>query len=262
MRDILDLETFPIDRPGTPEWEALVARCRTDLAEQGMFNLDGLMHPTVAAQEALDMASQFDTEAFLHEREHNIYFLKSLPDLPADHPALTRFRTSNRTLCADQIPHSALIQLYEWPEFAQFLAATMDMPKLYPMQDHMARVNVMSYDAGQTLNWHFDRSEFTTTLLLQSPDHGGAFEYRTDLRSKDDPNYDGVAQMLQVQDDQVQSLTLSPGTLNVFRGRNTAHRVTTVQGETSRVIAVFSYFEQPDVTFSPEERQGFYGRAE
>lgn len=262
MHDIIDLDTYPLDRPNTPEWDALVARCRTDLAKHGMFNLDGLMHPAVAAQETSTLAPQFDTEAFLHEREHNIYFMKSLPDLPNDHPALSRFRTSNRTLCADQIPHSALIRLYEWPEFAKFLAATMDMSQLYPMQDHMARVNVMSYQAGQTLNWHFDRSEFTTTLLLQAPNQGGAFEYCTDLRSKEDPNYDGVAQMLQGQDDQVQSLTLSPGTLNVFRGRNTAHRVTTVQGDIPRVIAVFSYFEQPDVTFSPEERQGFYGRAQ
>ncbi|WP_254054659.1 hypothetical protein [Roseovarius sp. EL26] len=50
--------------------------------------------------------------------------------------------------------------------------------------------------------------------------------------------------------------------LNVFRGRNTAHRVTTVAGDTPRVIAVFSYFEQPDISFSAEERHGFYGRAQ
>ncbi|KAG1702812.1 50S ribosomal protein L21 [Nymphon striatum] len=27
----------------------------------------------------------------------------------------------------------------------------------------------MAYKEGETLNWHFDRSEFTTTLLLQAP---------------------------------------------------------------------------------------------
>ena len=50
-------------------------------------------------------------------------------------------------------------------------------------------------------------------------------------------------------------------TLNVFRGKNTAHRVTTVEGGRERMIAVFSYYEKPGVMFSHEERVGFYGRA-
>lgn len=261
MHDILDLDRFPLDRPGSPAWQALVERCRADLAAHGMFNLDGFMHAPVAAQEASAMMPKFDTDAFRHERAHNIYFLNSVPGLPDDHPALTRFQTSNRTLCADQIAESALIRLYDWPDFARFLAATMDKPALHTMDDPLARVNVMAYTEGQALNWHFDRSEFTTTLLLQASEAGGDFEYRTGLRSEDDPNYDGVARMLAGEDDRVRLLHLSPGTLNVFKGRNTAHRVTPVQGATARVIAVFSYYDRPGVAFSEEERTGFYGRA-
>ena len=261
MRDILDLDRFPLDQPGSAAWQALVDRCRADLAAHGMFNLDGLMHPQVAAREVASMAPKFDSASLRHEREHNIYFLKSVDGLPDDHPALTRFQTSNRTLCADQIAGSALIHLYDWPEFATFLAATMDRPVLHIMDDPLARVNVMSYGAGQALNWHFDRSEFTTTLLLQAPDAGGDFEYRTGLRSDEDPNYDGVARMLQGEDGQVKLLTLAPGTLNVFKGKNTAHRVTPVQGPRDRVIAVFSYYDRPGVLFSEDERIGFYGRA-
>lgn len=261
MHEILDLARFPLDRPGSDEWQALVARCRAGLAADGMFNLDGLMHPQIALGAAAALAPKFATESFRHEREHNIYFLNSVPGLAPDHPALTRLRTSNQTLCADQIAGSALLRLHDWPEFAGFLAATMDMPALYPMTDPLARVNVMSYHEGQTLNWHFDRSEFTTTLLLQAPEFGGAFEYRTGLRSDDDPNYEGVARLLAGQDPAVQSLTLSPGTLNIFRGKMTAHRVTGVAGPTPRVIAVFSYFDRPGVQFSAEERRGFYGRS-
>jgi hypothetical protein len=111
------------------------------------------------------------------------------------------------------------------------------------------------------LNWHFDRSEFTTTLLLQAPDDGGSFQYRRDLRSDGDPNYDGVAALVRGEDPDVRTLALTAGTLNVFKGKNTAHRVTPVVGERDRVIAVLSYYEQPDVMFSKEERVGFYGRA-
>jgi hypothetical protein len=118
----------------------------------------------------------------------------------------------------------------------------------------------MAYQSGQALNWHFDRSEFTTTLLLQAPEAGGEFEYRTDLRSANDPNYAGVAEVLEGRDLQVKRIQLEAGTLNVFRGKNTAHRVTPVKGQVDRFVAVFSYYEKPGVMFSDAERLGFYGR--
>jgi hypothetical protein len=46
----------------------------------------------------------------------------------------------------------------------------------------------------------------------------------------------------------------------VFRGKNTAHMVSTVRGTRDRIIAVFSYFDRPGVVFSREEQRGFYGR--
>ncbi|WP_323037748.1 2OG-Fe(II) oxygenase [Pararhodobacter sp.] len=262
MRYILNLDTYPLDKPRSAEWQALVARCRADLAAHGMFNLPGFMHPNVAKDAAQSLTLKFQTEAFRHERAHNIYFLKSIPELPDDHPALTLCKTSNDTLCLDQITDSPMAQLYAWPEFAEFLAATMEKPALYTMADPLAGVNVMSYREGQSLNWHFDRSEFTTTLLLQAPQKGGDFIYRTDLRRDDDPNYDGVARLLTGQDPDVRSLTLTPGTLNVFRGKNTPHRVGDVKGPVSRVISVYSFFERPGVAFSEDERLGFYGRAQ
>jgi hypothetical protein len=114
---------------------------------------------------------------------------------------------------------------------------------------------------GETLNWHFDRSEFTTTLLVQAPDAGGKFQYRSGLRSDDDPNYEGVARLLADEDELARSIRLTAGTLNVFRGKNTAHRVTAIEGERERIIGVFSYYEQPGVNFSDVDRIKFYGRA-
>ncbi|MDU8926052.1 2OG-Fe(II) oxygenase [Alisedimentitalea sp. MJ-SS2] len=261
MREILDLDRYPLDRPESTAWWALVARCRADLAENGMFNLEGFMHGSVAQAEADALIPLFASESFRHARDHNIYFLDNVPGLAADHPALTRFRTSNNTLCWDQLAGSAMDRLYRWPDFARFLAAVMKKEALYPMADPLAGLNTMSYSEGQTLNWHFDRSEFTTTLLMQAPEIGGEFIYRTDLRSEENPNYDGVARMLAGDDPEVQTLTLSPGALNVFRGKNTPHRVGDVKGARARVSSVFSFYEQPAVTFSDAERQGFYGRA-
>lgn len=261
MRDIVDLDRYPLDRPGSAVWNELVDRCRADLARDGMFNLEGLVRPAALARAMDEIRPIMETQSFEHRRSHNIYFRQEIPGLAADHPALRQLETVNHTVCWDQVSQSMPARLYEWPDFARFLAAVMEKPALYTMRDPLAGLNVMSYGDGEALNWHFDRSEFTTTLLLQEPTGGGEFQYRSNLRSDDDPNYDGVARLLDGRDPEVKSLKLSAGTLNVFKGRNTLHRVTPSQGPRERYIAVFSFYERPGVMFSREEQLGFYGRA-
>jgi hypothetical protein len=260
MHDILDLERYPLHKVGSTDWQVLVDRCKANLVTHGMFNLEGLVRPEALTKSIAELKPVMDTLSFTHTRDHNIYFLKTIPGLPEDHPALTRTKTINHTVCADQVPQSVVMYIYEWAPLIMFLGATMEKDALYPMRDALARVNVMGYRDGEQLNWHFDRSEFTTTLLLQAPDEGGDFVYRSDLRTADDPNYDGVAKLLRGQDGEVKTLKLSAGTLNVFKGKNTAHKVSTIKGNRERIIAVFSYYEKPGVIFTREEQIGFYGR--
>ena len=261
MHTIINLDRFPIHRLDSPEGIELIHACQQNLENHGMFNLEEFLLPKAVEQTVAQLKPVLASSAFLHHRDHNIYFKKSIPGLDDNHPALAQRRTSNHTICADQFSDSLLIKLYEYPGFANFLAKVMGKDHLYTMDDPLARVNVMAYTEGQTLNWHFDRSEFTTTLLLQSPDKGGEFEYRTGLRTDNNPNYDGVARLLMNEDDELKRLRLKAGTLNVFKGKNTAHRVTTVKGDKERIITVFSYYQQPGVVFSKEEQIGFYGRA-
>jgi hypothetical protein len=261
MKDILDLDRYPLDREGRPEWTRLVEDAKAALREHGMFNLEGFVRPGIAEKAVAEIRPVMDMNSHVHKRMHNIYFKPSIPELAPEHPALRKVETISHTVCADQIPGSTILSIYEYEPLIRFLAATMDKPQLHVMQDPLARANVMGYRAGEALNWHFDRSEFTTTLLLQAPERGGDFEYRTDLRSDSDPNYDGVAKLLEGRDPEAKILRIKAGTLNVFRGKNTAHRVTTVEGGRERMIAVFSYYERPGVMFSDEERIGFYGRA-
>ncbi len=259
MQDIINLERYALDAPGTSAWRTLVATCQAHLARDGLFNLPAFFRPAALRVAVDNLKPLLAKHAFTHARRHNIYFKKTIEGLAADHKALTQFETANRTVCADQMAGSPVLDLYTWAPFVEFLAAVMDKPQLYTMDDPLACVNVMGYSEGQALNWHFDRSEFTITLLLQSPDAGGVFEYDKDLRSDSDPNYEGVAALLDGRRRPARC-DVAPGTLNVFRGKNTAHRVTPVEGKTDRMIAVFSYYDRPGVTFSAQEQLGFYGR--
>ncbi|QJF52588.1 2OG-Fe(II) oxygenase family protein [Roseobacter ponti] len=260
MRDVIDLNRYPLDQPGSPAWLTLVEACKSKLAEDGLFNLPGFVRQAALREAVTAFKPILAKNAFLHRRRHNIYFKRSVDGLPDTHPALQTFETSNKTICADQMDQAVVIRLYEWPPFARFLAAVMGKTELFAMADPLARVNVMSYSEGEALNWHFDRSEFTTTLLLQAPEAGGDFEYDKDLRSDSDPNYEGVADLLQGRRSPT-LMRVTPGTLNIFKGKNTAHRVTPVKGASDRIIAVFSYYDRPGVQFSADERIGFYGRA-
>jgi len=259
MNRLIDLDRYPLDRLDSDAGQELLRQCMDDIARNGMFTLKGFLRRQVIDEILPRMLQKIENESFTHAREHNVYFDDQVDGLAADHPALARMQTLNHTLCGDQIAEP-LRQVYEWSGLADFLARVMNKEALYPMADPLACANVMGYYEGEGLNWHFDRSEFTTTLLLQAPRQGGEFQYRQELRSDDDPNYDGVARLLRGEDNEVSTLRLGAGDLNVFKGKNTVHRVVPPVGNVARVITVFTYYETPGRMFSDEENMGFYGR--
>ncbi|WP_299622369.1 2OG-Fe(II) oxygenase [uncultured Tateyamaria sp.] len=259
MEHILDLDRYPLDQPGSPEWQAMVTAAKAGLGRDGLFNLVGLMRPE-AVEATLDhVRPRMATESFNHSRWHNIYFKDEVDGLAPDDPALTKVETANHTLCHDQMQGTALDQLYNWAPFMEFLAVVMDQPQLFVMDDPLSGLNVLEYRDGEALNWHFDRSIFTTTLLLQAPKGGGVFEYAQNLRSDDDPNHSGIADLLQGRMTPTQ-MPQDAGTLNVFLGRNTAHRVSRIKGDRSRIVAVLAHYDRPGARFSPSEQMGFFGR--
>jgi hypothetical protein len=257
---LLDLDAYPLDRPTSPSLATLIHDCRAQLALRGMFNLSGFLRPAALAQAVAELQPLFEQSSYLHRRSHNVFFKDSVEGLGPDHPALRKFETANHTLCGDQLGQTVVRALYEWAPLRAFLAAIVEKPALYVMEDPLACINVMEYRDGQTLNWHFDRSQFTTTLLLQAAESGGEFEYRTGLRTDTAHDPAGIARVVRGDDESVRVNPLAAGTLNVFAGRNTLHRVSAVRGRRSRLIAVLSYFDRPGVNFSADERCGFYGR--
>ena len=260
MKQYIDLDRYPLHQLESTAFQRLITQCRDDLEHDGMFNLPGFIRASALPTILGPLLPLVDSEAFTHERKHNIYFSDDPPDVEPGHPALEPQKTINHTLCGDQFVDNPIKAIYEWPAMAGFLARVMQKDALYVMDDPLAGVNVLTYYEGEGLNWHFDRSEFTTTILLQAPVAGAEFQHRQNLRSDEDPNYDGVAKLLRNQDEAVESVSIAAGDLNVFRGKNTAHRITPVQGDRQRVVSVLSYYETPGRHFTPTEQKGFYGR--
>jgi hypothetical protein len=260
MHAIIDTDRHPVTQ--APGHDGLVSRCRGEWAANGSFSLEGFLRPEALEQSVAEINPVMNAHAYHHAARHNIYF-SNAGDVPEaiNTPALIQ-RSSNHTLTADQLEGMIIQRVHRWPPLTRFLEMVLGKPALYPMADPMAGVNVMSYREGDRIGWHFDRAEFTVTLLLRRPEQGGMFQYRHNLRAPGEPNHRGVIALLSDEEPEVTDLPIKAGTLNVFAGYRSPHRVTSTQGHMSRLVAVLSYMEEPDVVFSAEDRLRFYGRAD
>ena len=258
----IDLGKYPIHQLDSTTGIELVDRFRSELKTTGVLTLSGFLRRSVVEECVAQLSPIIEKESFVHNREHNIYFDDDLDKVAADASVMARMHTTSLTVCGDQITSSVLWDLYQWQPMIDFIAAIVGKDRLYPMDDPLAGLNIKSMRNGDVTNWHFDRSEFTITLLLQQPTSGGVFQVRRNLRSDGDPNYSGVGKLLEGEDREVRSFHPEPGTLTVFLGKHSAHRVSPVAGSRKRIVAVFSYFDSPGVRFSDEDRIQFYGRSQ
>jgi len=97
--------------------------------------------------------------------------------------------------------------------------------------------------------------------LIQRPEAGGDFQYIRGLRytANGDLDFEAVRQVLDGEREP-QDLEINPGTLVLFRGKESIHRVTPVEGERTRMLAVLAYNSQPGIELSESARMTFFGR--
>jgi hypothetical protein len=258
----VDLERYPLLRPQASATLELLAQAREQFTTIGAVCLPGFVKPSVLPGICQDMRVHAG-HAFYNVQQHNVYFDTPDPSWAHDHPGRRLLRTAQKALAADTIAaHSPLWAIYRWEPLRRFLAQIVDHPaQLQTHADELAALNVMTMDDQDELGWHFDRSDFATTLMLQAPRGGGRYQFVPQLRSASDPALPALGQLLNGQHPHVIELDIQPGTLTFFAGRWSPHRVTPVQGG-QRVMAVLGYVREPGAVFSAQERRRFYGRSE
>ncbi len=258
--DLIDAKTYPIHRPGSAAYSALVARCRDSLASQSACLLPGFI--TEAAR--VRMVGEVDRaapDAFPCRKPHNVYLEAHDDAFPSDHPRRRPQATELDSVAFDQIrPSDGLHRLYSWDPLLSFVADVLGKKHYYRMADPLAALTVNVMREGQNHGWHFDESEATTTLMLQAPEAGGVFEYAPDVRPAEGDGYDVVDQVLSGSYPGVRTLAVKPGTLILFTGYYSMHQVTPVRGLVTRYVATFCYKDRPNVRNSPEVHKLFYGR--
>jgi len=255
LLDVVDMIRHPLDN------EQYRTECKFTLDRDGVLVLKDFLHPEVVGsiqQEGIDAQSK----AFYTASNHNIYLKPADPDYPSDHPRNKEIVSSKGCITTDQIAtHSALHLLYDSEDFRSFLCHVLGESRLYEYSDPLSSINLHYASENQELGWHFDNSSFAITLMIQEPIDGGKFEYVKDVRDAErgEMNYTHTARILAGKVEPT-SLGMQAGTLVLFRGRNSIHRVTPVVGARTRMLVVLAYNTKPGISLSESARMTFYGR--
>ncbi|MCH2182983.1 MAG: hypothetical protein MK108_13345 [Mariniblastus sp.] len=237
--------------------------CRREFHEQGLLALDQFLTDR-ALQRICDSAARARDQAYFCQQQHTVYLLPPDPEFPAEHIRNRQVTSTKGCICDDQVERdSPLRQLYDAPVFRQFVQQVTGQTALYPYADRLSSINIHYAETGQELGWHFDNSSFAITLLIQAPNVGGRFEFVRDLRNgpMDPWNFSGVNAVLEGEVDP-ELVAIQPGTLLLFRGRNSMHRVSPNEGKATRMMAVLAYNHEPGIALSENARLTFYGRLE
>jgi hypothetical protein len=261
LSDLINIERYPIDDPGSAAWQAEVDITRSEIEKNGFRVLRDFIRPSL--HERLRSEGEMVAPlAYYEAQDVNAYNLSVKPSLPKDHPARITMSRGNAFVTRDQIPETAIIQrLYADPRFKNFIAAGNGMPAVYELADPLAGLTLNVIEPGKSHPWHFDVCQVAVTIMTQKPETGGEFQYCPDIRSPKNENLDSVrAVLLGKADHLVRTVELRLGDLQLFRGRHALHRVTTVHGERARHTAIFAYGEQPGVVSSVERARQIYGR--
>ncbi len=230
--------------------------------QEGVLVLPDFVEASVL-ERMVDEALALEQVAYHNTLVGTAYLQPPDEQFPEDHPKRRQFSTALAVLAYDQIPQdSALRSLYHSVEFKRALEIVTGFSKLFEYNCPLGKINIAVMAEGDHLRWHFDQSEFVVSVVLRQADQGGEFEYVPNTRDKDSPNYVEVQKILEGDRSRVKSLRMPPGSLVLFRGMNTLHRVSPIHGNNARLVALLGYVLDPGATSTDHLRMIRYGRTE
>ena len=231
-----------------------------EFKKNGVLVLNEFLHPT-AIQSCRSEAEELSNKAYFKEVNGNIYLCPTDKSWPANHPGLRQERTRVGVVGGDQIPKSSTLQsLFFCNDLREALASILGKKSLYTYQCPMGFLNYSVMEEGDYLRWHFDLSDFVLSIPLQEAEDGGLCEYAHKIKNENSENWSEIHSLLDGDYHKIETLIAQPGSLILFEGRHTAHRVSAVRGKTKRLGALLGYVDSPHQGSSPYLRKIRYGR--
>ncbi len=241
MNSIVNSTDYPIHDLDSRVVLDLVASARSELTLMGACHFPQFLN--CSGQSAcLKEAVALESQAHPSNNEYTPYYQEPDDGYPAGHPRNSTVQFAVRYVSRKLIPQdSPLRMLFEGDELLGFLRSLLPNEPLYRYSDDRGSLNYTVMGANDQLGWHFDACELVASILLRPADDGGDFEYIPSVRSAEDENFSAVSSILGGNDEQRIAVDFQPGDMVLFRGRHSLHRVTPIQGKTTRLMALMSF---------------------
>jgi len=250
LAGLVNLERYPIADLESAAGRAVIEQGRAQLARQGLclfpeFVDAGALAAMIAEAQAL--------ERHVHHAETWITGVEEAAEQTIHEPTRNACGAVAYDLLA---PGSAMRRLYELDQLVGLFRGLLGLDDFYRCADPVSSCMPMFYRDGDELGWHFDPNDGVVTLLLQKPQEGGVFEFVPGIGRKPadfHPYLKGRREGVVVPPSE-------PGTLALFRGERSLHRVSPVAGPVPRIMLTMSFHSTPGHVFSRANRYRYSGR--
>jgi hypothetical protein len=260
IADLVDLDRYPIHDPDSALYGAVVAQARAGLADIGAAEIPDFLTAAGLAAMVGD-AEALEATGHYCETPATAYLGFPDPDFADDHPRQWIGRSAVNAVAYDLFPGpSPLRRLYQSETVLRFIEDILERGTLHRYADPLGALNLASMGHGDELQWHFDQTDFVVSVAIRDADVGGDFEVAPRIRSGDDERYDQVKQVLDGDRSDVVTLPMVPGTLLIFEGRYSLHRVSPIEGPTTRLVGLLGYDTAAGTMSSDLLKQVRYGR--
>ena len=286
----MNFELYPWMR----DLESPEARDALETARRTYLEMGAVTLPNFVTHEALQIMAQqardAEDAAFTTDSTHTAYLVEADFERFAKESVYNHsMRTQVASTAFDELPiDSPLAALYRHPTLLELVSriVTGKSKQLYLSADPLGCCSINVFRPGYHHSFHFDESIFSTTLMLQeaSEPDSGLFQYTPPLRDdKTNLALTDVAAAIQAYDEEtpiptpfvestpngdnpaapplLRTLDFQAGTLSIFSGSRSLHRVTRVRGTCSRLVAVLTYGARPGFCNSAAVQKLFWGRS-
>jgi hypothetical protein len=239
----VDPERYPLLHPNDQHFVESIHLYKSILRRQGYSELHGFLTES-GLSTLLQDANSLLPYALSNAELGSVYADPEIDNgFPEGHPRRIKLRESMGTVPYTAFPKtSPLRQLYEWQPLMDFLGPIFGDEGFFRYADELGALNLTVMYENDLKQWHFDQNDFGVTLTLQAAKSGGEFEIAPFVRSDSEENYNFVKKILDGSDyRRIRKIPVQPGSLILFNGRQSLHRVTTINGPQARLVAVFAY---------------------
>ena len=273
---MINYTIYPIHIPSGKEYASLVKMCTDQLDYQGFVSLKNFLKPQhVDALISSLLVLERKGVGFYSSERHNVFLdeidsssVSAMNEDSRSHPRHIQLKSSKLLISAkDLAPHTSHLEnLFQSRSFLNFIRDILQVT-VYPSSDEYGKYYANIFHEGDGLNFHFDRSEFSISLILQPADEGGNFQFVPDSKQYVEEWQEIPLNLADLQaaldasstnNSVVHEPKLAAGDLYLFRGQNSLHRVSEIK-KGKRINVILTFNTEPNIVLNNYTLKKFFG---